>query len=124
MSVLDHYIELLNVGNQYNIPNDITRTIFEYEKKNIMKKENLRSLIPVILKRIHNESSRNSFSYHLSELKYKNVNTIFHVRVVIENLIRTYDLSFKFSHYCCTYNHPWNESNNSGLVFINHHSKW
>lgn len=107
MSVIDNYVSLHQVCIKNNIPEEIIKNIFGYEKKNIMKNINNKNIYNKVY--IQYSKNLNQLSYHLLDLPYK-INNIYDIKNIIENILKNIDRKdeFLFSNFCC---------NNIGCVF-------
>tara|TARA_Y100000816_G_scaffold285824_1_gene266015 strand:- start:1636 stop:2046 length:411 start_codon:yes stop_codon:yes gene_type:complete len=121
MNITDYYLACNNVCKNYNIPNDISRYIFDFEIENIKKKIteekkdkdskflfikvqliNIKIQKQMFLQMLECPLKREYIrvSVHETELPNKSLN-IYEIKDLIIDFIKTFDIDLKFSHFCC-----------------------
>ena len=121
MNVTDYYLAYNTVCKNYNIPNDISRYIFNFEIENVKKKIiekkknqdskflfikvqeiNIKIKKQMFLQMIECPLKREyiSFTVHETDLPHKSLN-IYEIKDLIIDFIKSFEIDLKFSHYCC-----------------------
>lgn len=100
MSVIDSYVSLHQLCIKNNVPKEIIKNIFEYEKKNIMEIINNKKINNSIYWQY--SKNLNDIGFHLIDMPYKIYNII-DIKNIMEQKIKDIDNKneFKFSHLCC-----------------------
>lgn len=122
MELIDYYSAFDNVCKNYNLSNNLSRYIFDFEIENIKKKiteekknKDSKFLLIKVLEinvkikkqlllqipdplRYKRECIR--FTMHKADLPNKSLN-VYEIKDLIIDFIKTFDVDLKFSHYCC-----------------------
>ena len=122
MELIDYYLAFDNVCKNYNLSNNLSRYIFDFEIGNIKKKiteekkdKDSKFLLIKVLEinvkikkqlllqipdplRYKRECIR--FTMHKTDLPNKSLN-IYEIKDLIIDFIKSFDVDLKFSHYCC-----------------------
>ena len=116
MNITDYYLACNNVCKNYNISNDISRYIFDFEIEITEEKKdkdskflfikvqliNIKIQKQMFLQMLECPLKREyiTFSVHETELPNKSLN-IYEIKDLIIDFIKTFDVDLKFSHFCC-----------------------
>lgn len=122
MELIDYYSAFDNVCKNYNLSNNLSRYIFDFEIENIKKKiteekknKDSKFLLIKVLEinvKIKNQLLLQipdplqykrkciSFTMHKTDLPNKSLN-IYEIKDLIIDFIKSFDVDLKFSHYCC-----------------------
>ncbi len=101
MNAFDYYSCLLQIGKKYNLPDQISRYIFDFQKKDIQTLVNYNYLND----RISTNESRETdlFIFHRQELPFK-IMTIEEAALWIESIMKEKGMNYVFNRFCCKLN--------------------